>query len=220
VLSADELGTPGSLIQLVELVDGGRLSDELWQLLQDQEARDMLRREILRAYFPSAARERGVLGDAEADILAEEAKLIDEAEAQFKKIRRRSGIENDYGYNRHLLFPRVVKGLYGGACALCRLDVKIPPAASLVDGAHILPFAKYHNDDPRNGIALCKNHHWGFDAGWFGITDDYRVIVSPKVTANRRFVENGASVLIPANRSLAPAIEALRWHRENLVMKD
>jgi len=29
--------------------------------------------------------------------------------------------------------------------------------------AHLLPWDRYHNDHPTNGIALSKNHHWAFD---------------------------------------------------------
>jgi len=28
-----------------------------------------------------------------------------------------------------------------------------------------------------NGLALCKNHHWAFDRGWFGVDDDCRIVI-------------------------------------------
>ena len=34
-----------------------------------------------------------------------------------------------------------------------------------VDAAHIIPWSISHNDDPRNGLALCKLCHWSFDEG-------------------------------------------------------
>ena len=33
----------------------------------------------------------------------------------------------------------------------------------IVDAAHLILFAETHDDDSRNGIALCKNHHWAMD---------------------------------------------------------
>jgi len=57
---------------------------------------------------------------------------------------------------------------------------------SIVDAAHIHQFSDSRNNDPRNGLALCKNAHWLFDNGLWTLTDDYKVIV-----AEGRFAEDG-----------------------------
>ena len=51
-------------------------------------------------------------------------------------------------------------------------------AGSIVDGAHIHQFSDSRNNDPRNGLALCKNAHWLFDNGLWTLADDYSVIVA------------------------------------------
>jgi putative restriction endonuclease len=101
---------------------------------------------------------------------------------------------------------------------VCQLQIS-PDAKSLVDAAHIVPFAVSHNDDPRNGLALCKNHHWGFDAGWFSASDDRRVVVSGRVAEVRAFVAADMPLLIPLAEGLGPAVEALRWHRRNVLLR-
>ena len=78
-----------------------------------------------------------------------------------------------------------------------------------------MPFYVFHNDDPRNGIAFCKDHHWGFDAGWYTFANDYKLIVSPKLQRAMGYVTAGATLRLPADPNLAPAHEALAWHRLN-----
>jgi putative restriction endonuclease len=37
--------------------------------------------------------------------------------------------------------------------------------------------AKWPGVSIANGLALCKNHHWAFDHGWFGVDEDYRIVI-------------------------------------------
>ena len=64
-------------------------------------------------------------------------------------------------------------------------------SGSIVDAAHIHRFADSRNNDPRNGVALCKNAHWLFDLGLWTLGDDYRVRV-----ATTKFSESGADALL------------------------
>jgi putative restriction endonuclease len=94
-------------------------------------------------------------------------------------------------------------------------------SGSIVDAAHIHRFSSSRNNDPRNGIALCKNAHWLFDMGLWTLGDDYGVrVASPK------FSESGADALLlkslegrkirlPSNPSLWPDPIHLAWHRAN-----
>lgn len=125
----------------------------------------------------------------------------------------------DGSYIRHALFPRVVNGLCGYCCWVCGLGTCAQSGAAIVDAVHILPFAQFHNDDPRNGISLCKNHHWGFDRGWFGVDDRFKLIASPRVVSASKYIEQGSHVRLPAERQYAPALEALIWHRENVFLR-
>jgi len=40
---------------------------------------------------------------------------------------------------------------------------------TVVEAAHIVPWSKSHNNDIRNGMALCRLCHWGLDEGMLGV---------------------------------------------------
>ena len=42
----------------------------------------------------------------------------------------------------------------------------------LHDLLHPLPL-----DDLRNGLCLCRRHHWAMDAGWISVGNDYTILV-------------------------------------------
>jgi hypothetical protein len=71
-------------------------------------------------------------------------------------------------------FAEAVKAAYEYRCAFCGGDYpKLASAAtSGVDGAHILPWARYDLNSVGNGLCLCKLCHWAFDNGLFRL--DYR----------------------------------------------
>jgi putative restriction endonuclease len=73
-------------------------------------------------------------------------------------------------------FRRRVVAAYRQRCALCRLRHR-----SLLDAAHITPDSDAGDPLVSNGLALCKLHHAAFDAYFFAITPDYRVVVRPSI---------------------------------------
>ncbi len=124
---------------------------------------------------------------------------------------------------RDARFRITVLSNYTFTCALTRYRLTTVSSECIVDAAHIHQFAASRNDDPRNGLALCKNAHWLFDNGLWSLSDDYRVIV-----ARGRFDEEcldpgtkglldyeGASIHLPRDQSTWPALPNLRWHRKN-----
>jgi len=122
---------------------------------------------------------------------------------------------------REARFRLDVVPAYNYTCALTGYRVTTIDAGSIVDAAHIHAFKDSRNNDPRNGIALCKNAHWLFDAGLWSLDDDYRVIV-----ARSHFIEvspdqkplaeyEGQRIRLPADRSIWPEQRHLAWHRKN-----
>jgi putative restriction endonuclease len=72
-----------------------------------------------------------------------------------------------------------------------------------------------------NGLALCKNHHWAFDHGWFGVDDDYRIVIPWDRFEEEAAVESrgmmgfkGERIGLPREDRFMPSLEGLRWHRE------
>jgi uncharacterized protein YecA (UPF0149 family) len=50
-----------------------------------------------------------------------------------------------------------------------------------VAAAHIIPWRVSHNDDPRNGLALCHLCYWTFDKGLVAFSERYQVKTSPQL---------------------------------------
>ena len=121
---------------------------------------------------------------------------------------------------REARFRVRVVAAYNYTCALTGYRLTTIAEGSIVDAAHIHEFRDSRNNDPRNGIALCKNAHWTFDRGLWGITDDYRVIV-----AIAHFTEaspheshllasyHGRHLDLPNEKALWPDPLHLAWHR-------
>ncbi|EAM47902.1 HNH endonuclease [Crocosphaera watsonii WH 8501] len=122
---------------------------------------------------------------------------------------------------RDSFFRKAVIHAYDYRCSLCNLKVIKSLSQSIVDGAHIKPFAQFYDNNINNGISLCKNHHWAFDRGIFSIDDNYQVLISdnfseesPNSKPIREF--QGETILLPNSPTYFPSIEAIQWHRQNI----
>lgn len=122
---------------------------------------------------------------------------------------------------RDARFRIKVVSAYDFTCALTGYRLTTLTGATIVDAAHIHQHAKSRNDDPTNGLALCKNAHWMFDEGLWTLTDELRVRVSahsfveagPEAQRLRHY--EGRSLIFPPNTTLRPDLQFVRWHREN-----
>jgi putative restriction endonuclease len=119
---------------------------------------------------------------------------------------------------REARFRLNVVAAYNYTCALTGYRLTTIAAGSIVEAAHIHPFSRSRNNDPRNGLALCRNAHWLFDNGLWSLTDDYKVLV-----AVGRYAEDspdqkplheyqGRSILLPQDRTLWPDRVHVAWH--------
>jgi putative restriction endonuclease len=129
-------------------------------------------------------------------------------------------IENDAAIaGRSARFRIDVVSAYNYTCALTGYRVTTIAAGAIVDAAHIHQFAKSQNDDPRNGIALCKNAHWLFDVGLWTVDDDYRVVVAREAFSESSPHQkaltdmHGERLRLPQNEDWWPAKRHLAWHR-------
>lgn len=86
-----------------------------------------------------------------------------------------------------------------------------------------MPFPAFYNDLFVNGIALRKNNHWAFDHGWFGVDDDYRILVPQGQFTKESAVDSRESMVfreegigLPRQQAFMPSLEGLQWHRERM----
>ncbi|EMI22090.1 HNH nuclease [Rhodopirellula maiorica SM1] len=188
-----------------------RLSDDFFTALQSDAFRQAAGYTLISNYFEHAeqialyelAGIEPPANAAELDTLAVEADR--EARAEGRTAR----------------FRVDVVAAYCHTCALTGYRITTTTGHSIVDATHIHPFARSRNDDPQNGIALCKNSHWLFDLGLWSVDDDYRVIVAteafdedfstPAQTSLASMA--GKRLILPRDPRLWPAMKHLAWHR-------
>ena len=114
--------------------------------------------------------------------------------------------------------------IYDYTCAVCQLHLLTMDGESVTEAAHIIPFKISRNDDVRNGISLCKLHHWAFDRGLISLSRTYKVIVS-ELMSERGPTEwmlttlRGKTILLPEDDERYPAQDALKWHREEVLRR-
>lgn len=193
------------------------LDDELFNLLLDPGSRVQLSETLMKAWFPAKI------------LQIEKLYEVDELDNIQLRLFERGGAvyttedvkDQDKTFVRNAAFRRIVVSLYQQNCAFCRLKIVSRDSQDIVDGAHIKPFAEFHDDRFDNGIALCKNHHWAFDRGWFSISDEYKIIVPhdrfhEEAPHDMRSMQdfNGEPILLPNQENYNPRIESLQWHRD------
>ena len=123
---------------------------------------------------------------------------------------------------RNRAFRRIILEEYRCLCAVCQskflLRQRDDEPLIEAEAAHIISVRARGPDDPRNGLSLCRRHHWAFDKGLFTITDSSEIKVSPSVLrAERRRFDleeyEGESLVPPAHEICRPHEEALHWHQ-------
>lgn len=216
-LTSKEIGEPYSVNNLRSHITYARFNDELWQLLEDKTTRAIFRSHLLQVYFGVGPEQIQPLVP-DNPIQAQLEKLIKEAQRKPRQKRQSDNAVGTEYFVRHALFPQIIRAVYDDTCSICGLFARTPKS-SIVDSAHIKPFASFHDDHPSNGIALCKDHHWGFDAGGFSIADDYTVIVSPHLQHTSGYITPNAPIRLPSSKNCYPDPAALADHREKTFLK-
>jgi len=205
-----------SFSELKTIVNYGSLDEGLFGLLNRKDSRDALRETIMTSYF---AERSGLIFEILEDnkkVENSERELKAEAGLKFKLIREPEPV---YSF-RNRAFRNMIMSLYNYTCSICKAQLITLNGESIVDAAHIVPFSKSNNDDIRNGVSLCKNHHWCFDRGLVGVDEDYRVIVSSLVVEENVLGNlSGERIMLPRKAKLMPARAAFEWHRRKMFQK-
>jgi len=210
------MDTARSMAAISENVEYAYLADDLHRLVLDPHARAILREHLVTVWFGDfrlavdlVLREEGRADDYESAIRAGTTAT---APASDPSVLRPA---------RDAAFRRVVTALYDYRCAASGWRI-ILPQGTMVEAAHIIPFAETYDDDPRNGIALTPSFHWAFDAGIISPGPDYKWHVSSSVDS--RIADNqplltleGKDLLLPRNRPDWPREDALAWRLNHLL---
>ena len=202
----DEAGNPTTERRRVTQV---KLDADFFACLHDEDFRRFFRITLINCYFNERTERYGFF-----TMIGFPGKLDDVAKENLQPytVARQLG--------REARFRLTVVPAYNYTCALTGYRCVTVESGSIVDAAHIQPFAYSRNNHPQNGLALSKNAHWMFDAGLWSLDDDYRVLVAPN-----RFDEAGEAafllkrmagrqIQLPGHRDYWPDKTHLAWHRE------
>jgi putative restriction endonuclease len=124
---------------------------------------------------------------------------------------------------RSVVFKQRIHELYRAKCCICGTGLRVPVGPYEIEAAHIVPRSLRGCDDARNGLALCRRHHWAFDKGLFGI-DEHRKIHVPQAVSvipeNQPLLAYAGKPIEEAgDKALRAAAEALDWHLRNVAVK-
>lgn len=196
---------------------GANLDDGLFRVMQSGEGREALREALLLSCFSEAAaaqlREQSIINREAFDY----SRLLEE-QAHLPLVKEIVEADNYRPTVRDQAFRKVVTSAYDHRCALCGIRIVTPDGHTVVEAAHIVPWSKSKNDDIRNGMALCRLCHWGFDEGMLGVSDNYTVITSRSIGIDPNFpglllTLSGRVITPPVDPDKSPAREYLAEHR-------
>lgn len=201
-------------------IEYARLDIELFDLLKSPINRSTLVTAIVSKWFPDKVRQIQNLFQIhsfqEIRFSLRESGAIYSTEMSDKEVKEFEDIIRDTTFRKNIV------SLYNQRCAFCKLRIISRDSGDIVDGAHIKPFSRFKDDHYTNGLALCKNHHWAFDHGWFSIDDDYRIIVpvdriieEPPADSKRMQEFHGELIHLPSDSDFYPNTGSLQWHREH-----
>ena len=119
-------------------------------------------------------------------------------------------------------FRRAVVTAYAHRCSFCGVRMLTATGHTAVDAAHIMSWAESHNDDVRNGLALCKLCHWAFDELLVSVSCRFTVLTSPQLDGNDNIPGpvgqlKDRHLLLPTDTVLFPAEQYLCEHRQRFI---
>lgn len=213
-----------SVKKLQEQYHGACFSDDLFPLLQMKPSRDKLRTTLIRTYFAEEIQNNiyqqsiiNCASDRYSDSLLGFSERLPDYNSLIKEPANKGQVR-DQG------FRKAIVGLYDHRCALCGIKMLTPEGHTAVDAAHIKPWSESQNDNPTNGMALCKLCHWSFDEGFMSVDKRYHVLVSPIVTHNSNLpghimTLSDRPMFRPSASRYWPDQENFLWHKKERFRK-
>ncbi|MBN2282391.1 MAG: HNH endonuclease [Deltaproteobacteria bacterium] len=209
-----------SMKSLRDMIAGATLDEQLFQFMKGTNTRTSLRTILVKTYFaeelqPIILEQIHINYDAYQYSKAllethESAETLESTETN-QKVR-------DQG------FRKAIVTLYDHRCALCGIRMLTTEGHTVVEGAHIIPWSISHNDQPTNGMSLCRLCHWSFDEGFVSVNQDYQVVVSRQVRLDQNLpghilTLSDRNIFTPEKEHFWPAQENLNWHRKKVYRK-
>lgn len=214
-----------SIKRFLYFYQGAKFNDDLFLLLKDESFLQRLRSILITAYFTPAvqlALTEQLIIHWESSKYCNKILKTNESLIPYEGITIDESIKNKA---RSQGFRKAIVKLYKHRCALCGLRMLTPEGHTIVEAAHIIPWSTSQNDQPQNGMALCRLCHWFFDEGLMGVGQYYEVLVSPVVRQDGNYpghIETitGRGILKPEKETFWPDLEYLEIHRKKTFRKN
>jgi len=159
-----------------------------------------------------------------SDIQQQEAVLVELATHPFEPFDGEAETQTVKRIARGRAFRRQVTHAYDQRCAMCGGGLVNMFGKSEIEAAHIISRGALGTDDVRNGLALCRAHHWAFDQGLICVGPERKIMVRPAALV---IAENAPLKLLEGRQLREPAIathaahqDALAWHRNRLFYEE
>lgn len=217
--------TMTSMTQVRNILLGARLDSELFDLLCMEVGRARLRTVLIETYFGPELRPRLIAqGNTNLAAYLYSKHLLELARHTPLQVGEHTDIYEIQAPVRDQGFRRAIVQAYAHRCAFCGIRMQTADGRTAVTAAHIIPWSVSHNDDPRNGMALCRLCHWTFDEGLLSVSSRYLVIASPQLRVGENVPGHLATlidrpILGPEEQRLWPDRETIAWHRRHKLLR-
>lgn len=201
-------------------VDGAEFSWELRPALRTEEGRQAVRDMILALvdgrpdsdlFTAAADREYPLVQKRRSELLEQLASEFHGTVVRERYWSSREAVVRNRAFAKELLV------LYDFKCSLCRSSIRFAGLAE-VEAAHIWPVSAGGADDLRNGLALCRTHHWCFDQLLWTVDEGGKVIVAQEASSTDRLGAlkklHGKLLASPSDRRANPHEDVLARHRQ------
>jgi putative restriction endonuclease len=214
VYQEGNVSAPKSLKRLREETRWAEFDPDLWRLLENPASRHDLRDALIARYF--------------ADSREPLMKLLAPQAGASSRLKEESPL--GFAPARDAAFRKTIRDIYDYRCAACGIRVRLNTTERrhvLIEAAHLVPWEETHNDNPTNGIALCRNDHWALDQHLIApCPSDHHPggvwSVSPalddRIPDHKPFLRlQDRRVLRPRESKFLPSLEALAWRESHLL---
>lgn len=212
-----------SFSNLNAAIDYALIDNELAELMINPITNEVLQLVLLETYFEYTKNNFILNSGVQVNLFDEiEHKILNEPSKQYRQEIQVLIQQNDEEeiYLRGSVFRREIPKIYKNTCCISGMRIDASIAVSMIDACHIIPFSVGYDDTISNGIALCPNLHRAFDRGLIAINDDYKVIVSSKLSevSSQYSIKafEAQEINLPAHANYLPLKQNFKWHRENI----
>ncbi|WP_234405873.1 HNH endonuclease [Leeuwenhoekiella sp. MAR_2009_132] len=223
----DKMKSAKSIYKLIELVAFAEIDKELFELLQIQSYRIIMKKFLLESYFPghTLALQANKQGYLENII---EQQILNDSRAEYvlklnsiKAKLEETNFEEEL-FVRGGVFKKTVPKIYDYTCCISGLKVISNHNFQMVDACHIIPFSQSQDDTISNGISLSPTLHRAFDRGLITIDLKYKVQISSSINESESTRElldlSGFPIKLPKYEKYLPSVEALAWHNQEVFL--